>query len=526
MKHQSTLDLNQTINEALEHATEEYADREALVIGNTRLTYRQFARQVDAMAAGLSRLGISRGENVGLILPNCLEGFLAFFAVSKIAATAVPINIQLGPRELQHILGEVEAVAVITVADVFGRKYLPMIEGIRPGLPKLRHLIVKGGEGANGIVPLEALLTPAEPQAIPQVKVGPDDVCCIFCTSGTTGVPKGAMHTHKSVLAICDNLLRPRGRAHLEAMLAPYPLFHIGGIVILLPFFIGGKLMVMEMFDPQGALKLIQAERVTCFAAVPVLFQAILRVPDFNQYDLSSLRLVGGGGAAFPPELVRAINTRFGKGLFWQGYGLTEAMWGSAATFDDPEDKQLYSVGRPSLVGAEVKIVDDKRHQVPTGVIGEVACRTPGMMKGYYNRPQETANILDEEGWLYTGDLGSLDEQGYLTLVDRKKDMIKRGAEAIFPAEIERYLMTYPKIAMAAVIGVLSPVGGERLRAYVQAREGVDVSEAEVIAYCRGQIATYKVPQEVRIVSSLPLTATRKVQKFKLLEEAKNELAS
>jgi len=266
-------------------------------------------------------------------------------------------------------------------------------------------------------------------------------------------------------------------------MLAPYPLFHIGGIVILLPFFIGGKLVVMEMFDPQRALKVIEG------------------------------------------ELVQAINARFGKGLFWQGYGLTEAMWVSGATFDDPEEKQLYTVGRPSLVDAEVKIADDERREVPLGVVGEVTCRTSGMMKGYYNSPQETAKVLDEEGWLYTGDLGSLDEQGYLRLVDRKRDMIKRGAEAIFPAEIEHYLMTHPRIQMAAVIGVPSPVGGERIRAYVQPWEGAELSEAEVIEYCRGQIATYKVPQEVRIVSSLPLTATRKVQKFKLREEARKELA-
>jgi len=202
MQHESTLDTNQTVNEALEWAIKEYPDREALIIGDTRLTYHQFGRQVEAMAAGLSRLGIGQGENVGIILPNCLEGFLAFFALSKIGAITVPVNIRLGPHEARHILGDVEAVAVITVAEVFGRKYSPMIEGIRPGLPKLRHLIVKGGERGDGIVPLEALRTPAEPQAIPQVTASPDDVCCIFYTSGTTGVPKGAMHTHRSALAI------------------------------------------------------------------------------------------------------------------------------------------------------------------------------------------------------------------------------------------------------------------------------------------------------------------------------------
>jgi fatty-acyl-CoA synthase len=523
MQERSCLDTNQSIYEALSTAIGAYPDREALVMDGTRLTYRELGRQVEALSAGLSRIGIGQGDHVAIILPNSVEGFLVLFALTKIGATAVPLNIQLGALELRYILNEVDAAAVVTVAEVFGRPYLPMIQTLRPGLPKLRQVIVKGGDGDLGTFGLETLLAPAEGEAIPLVAVSPDAVCSIFCTSGTTGFPKGVMHTHRSALAMCDALLRARGVSDLEVMLAPYPLFHIGGIVILLPLFLGGKLVIMESFDPQRTLRTIARERVTCFAAVPIFFQAVLRVPGFDSFDLSSLRLVGGGGAAFPPDLVRAINTRFGEGLFWQGYGLTEAMWVSAATFDDPEEKQLYTAGRPSLVQAEVKIVDDERRALPPGMVGEVACRTTGMMKGYYNRPQETAEVLDDQGWLYTGDLGVVDEDGYLRLVDRKKDMIKRGAEAIFPAEIEVHLMTHPKIRMAAVVGVPSPIGGERIRAYVQAREGADLTEIEVLEHCRGQIATYKIPQEVRFVSRLPLTATGKVQKFKLQEEAAQE---
>jgi acyl-CoA synthetase (AMP-forming)/AMP-acid ligase II len=523
MEERSRLDTNQSIYEALNSAISAYPDREALVMDKTRLTYREVGRQVAALSAGLSRLGIGPGDHVAIILPNCVEGFLALFALTRIGATAVPLNIQLGALELRYILNEVDVAAVITVKEIFGRPYLPVIQTMRSGLPRLRQVIVKGGDGEPGTIGLETLLAPTEQEDISPASVSPDAVCLIFCTSGTTGFPKGVMHTHNSGLAMCDALLQARGRADLEIMLAPYPLFHVGGIVILLPLFLGGKLVILESFDPQKILWSIAAERVTCFAAVPLFFQAVLRVPGFDSFDLSSLRLVGGGGAAFSPDLVRAINTRFGKGLFFQGYGLTEAMWVSAATFDDPEEKQLYTTGRPSLVQAEVKIVDDAREILPTGAVGEVACRTTGMMKGYYNRPQETAEVLDEQGWLFTGDLGAVDEDGYLRLVDRKKDMIKRGAEAIFPAEIEHHLLTHPKIQMAAVVGVPSPIGGERIRAYVQPREGVDLSEIEVLEHCRGQIATYKIPQEVRFVSRLPLTATGKVQKFKLREEAEQE---
>jgi acyl-CoA synthetase (AMP-forming)/AMP-acid ligase II len=526
MEERSVLNVNQVLHEALTETIEAYPDREALVVGSERLIYRELGERVDRMAAALSGLGIGQGDRVATILPNCPEAFLAFFAASRIGAVAVPINMRLTPRELQHILSDAQAAAIITIAEMMGRPYHPMVQSLWPQLPKLRHLIVKGAQPGEGIVSLEAAMASADPRAIPQVRVAPDDVAAIFYTSGTTGVPKGAMHTHRGALSMCDALLRARGREQVESMLAPYPLFHIGAMVLVLPFFIGGKLVVLPLFDPRAILDAIEAERVACFAAVPVVFYALLRVPGFDSYDLSALKLVGGGGAAFSPDLIRSIDARFGEGLFWQGYGLTEAMWISAATFDDADEKRLYTVGRPSLVQAAVKIVDEERREVPLGEVGEVACRTTGMMKGYYGRPEATAEMIDEEGWLYTGDLGTLDEQGYLKLVDRKKDMIKRGAEAVFPAEIENYLLTHPKIQMAAVIGVPDAIGGELIRAYVQPWEGAELTEAKVLRYCRGQIATFKIPQEVRIVDSLPLTATRKVQKFKLREEARRELAT
>ena len=434
MTNAVALQVDQTLYEALSSSVAAYPDREALVIGPDRLTYRALGHQVDALAAALSGLGIGKGDKVAMILPNVPEGFLAFFAASKIGAVAVPVNMRLGPHELRHILSDCEATAIITIAEMMGRPYYRMIQSLRPALPAVRHLMVKGAEGGQGIVSLEDAMASSDPAALAPVESSPDDVCAIFYTSGTTGVPKGAMHTHRGALSICEALLAARGREHVESMLAPYPLFHIGATVLLLPFLIGGKLVVLPMFEPTGVLEALQAEQVACFAAVPLLFYALMRVPDFHEFDLSALKLVGGGGAAFGPDLIRAIDGRFGPGKFWQGYGLTEAMWVSASTYDDPDEKRLNTVGRPSLVQAEVKIVDDDRQEVPLGEIGEVACKTTGLMVGYYNRPDETAEAVDEEGWFYTGDLGVFDADGYLRIVDRKKDMIKRGAEAIFPA--------------------------------------------------------------------------------------------
>jgi fatty-acyl-CoA synthase len=518
------IDTNKTLYGSLLDVVEQYPDKESLVLGDTRLTYRQLVDKIDSLAAGLSKTGIVKGDNVGIILPNVLEGFVAFFALTSIGAIAVPINIRLGSHDLGYILNEIDVVAVITTAEVMGRPYLPMIQNLQKNLPKLRQVIVQGRTNGNGIVSLDNLMQLSDKENAPQVDMSPDDVCCIFCTSGTTGLPKGAMHTHKSALAICDSLLQARGREDLDVMLAPYPLFHIGGIVILLPLLIGGKLIVMQTFNPRGVLQAIEKEQISCFAAVPLFFRAVLQVKDFDDFDLSSLRLVGGGGAAFSPDLVNDIYSRFGENKFFQGYGLTEAMWVSAASFDDPYEKQLNSVGLPSKVQAEIKIVDDDKRILPRGEVGEVACRTPGMMKGYFNRPEETSNIIDDEGWLYTGDLGLVDGEGYLTLVDRKKDMIKRGAEGIFPAEIEHFIISHPKIKIASVIGVPSEVGGEkRIFAYVQLWEGTELSENEVIEFCQGQIAAYKIPEKVHIVESLPMTATQKVQKFKLLEEAQKK---
>jgi acyl-CoA synthetase (AMP-forming)/AMP-acid ligase II len=229
------------------------------------------------------------------------------------------------------------------------------------------------------------------------------------------------------------------------------------------------------------------------------------------------------GGSLCPAELIRALKGRLGCGVF-NGLGVTEAGFISTTKPDDPEEVQTGTVGRPAE-GVEIKIVDDERQEVPVGQAGEIVCRSPMVMEGYYKRPQETAQVLDEEGWYYTGDIGSLNEEGYLSIFDRKKDIINRAGENIYPAEIEDYLVTHPKIKMAAVIGVPSQVGGERVRAYILPMEGVELTETEVVDYCRGQIANYKLPEEVRFVENFPLSALWKVQKFKLREEAIQELA-
>ncbi|MFC2030161.1 class I adenylate-forming enzyme family protein [Chloroflexota bacterium] len=522
MSRQIQIRANSTLYDALQQVIEQCPEDEALVLEGTRKTYAQLGRLVDALASGLSRLGISHGDNVALILPVCLENIYAFFALARLGAPFVPISPQLRAFELRHILDDSEAAAVITIGNMMGHDYVDMIQALRPGLPNLKHVIVHG-EGATGdAVPLEELLG-AEHHPPPESLAGPADLVGLMYTSGTTGLPKGAMHTHRSMLTQVAVVLELFGPDDLAAMLNHFPMFHLSGIAAPMIFLLsGGKLVLAERFHPIEALNLIGAERISFTVGAPATAQLMLKMAQPLQHDLSSLRVFGMGGSLCPPELIRALKERWDCAVF-NGLGISEAGFVSTTRPDDPERVQANTVGRPAK-GVDLRIVNDEHRDLPVGEEGEIVCRSPMVMEGYYKRPDETAEVLDADGWYHTGDIGSLDEEGYLSIFDRKKDVIHRGGESLYPAEIERYLVTHPQIKMAAVIGVPSPVGGERVRAYILPLEGAELTEIDVVNYCRGRIATYKIPAEVRIVESFPLSALWKVQKFQLREEALQEM--
>lgn len=515
------IDTSASLFEALHTVVETYPDKDALVLGEARDTYRQLADKVDSLATGLSQMGIGPGVKVAIILPVCLENVYAFFALAKLGAPFVPISPQLRAYEVRHILGDSEAVAVITLASMMGHDYVAMIESIKPELPNLRQIIVYGGEGKGDTVALADLLS-TEPAPLDGELPTGDDIVGIMYTSGTTGLPKGAMHTHKSMLTEIAIVNQMFTREDLAALLNSFPMFHHSGIAAPLMFLLsGGKLVLQPRFDPREALRLIEEERISFAVGAPVTAMLMLRLSAVDKRDLSSLRVFGMGGSLCPPELIRTLRERLNCVVF-NGLGITEAGFVSTTRPDDPETAQASTVGRPAP-GVEVKIVDDDRREVPVGESGEIACRSVMVMKGYYGHPEETAHVLDDAGWYYTGDVGSLDEDGYLSIFDRKKDMIIRGGENIYAAEIERYLATHPQIQMAAVIGVPGEVTGERVRAYVQLVEGAELTEKDVVNYCRGQIANYKLPEEIRFVKAFSLSALWKVQKYKLREEAIKE---
>ena len=546
-----TFNTSMSLDQALAGVVSRCPDQEALVFGETRITYRELGQRVNALAAGLHQLGLGKGEKVVVILPNCHEFAYCFFAIGQAGGVFVPMNPLYRQREIQHILSDAEAAAVIFTPQVWGNDLLRIIQDVHKELPHLRHLIVHADPAPEGTISLEGLLTTPIPEP-PVSLAAPEDLFGLIYTSGTTGVPKAVMHTHRTMLApviASDKLRRAmferrslpdmarmarvlarygarflRWANKPQTMLTPSPFHAMAGYGMLLnSILFGYRLVIMERFHPVQALELIQREHVNVLSATPTMFSVILGVSDFDQYDKSSVLYCAMGAAPCPPDLVRRVREGFGCPVTIS-FGATETGGGATVTrIEDSDAMQTDTVGRV-FPGVRVKVVDDQRRELPLGQVGELACDMDGVMKGYYKAPDATAEALDADGWYYTGDLAVMDEKGYVRIVGRKKDMIIRGGQNIFPVEIEHFLMTHPAIQAVAVVGVPDEVGSENVWAYVVTQPGASLTPQEVLDYCQGEIAPYKVPSEVRILDALPMTPTTKARKFELREMALQEL--
>jgi len=508
---------NLTINDVFGQMVRNYPEKEILVLGEKRHTYKQFSEKVDSLAANLQQLGVKKGDKIGIILPACVENLYAFFAILQIGAAFVPINPDLRALELQHILNDSNAIGVIVSGENRGIDHLTELESIRKNLPNLELIIVWGSRNRNDYIQIDDLLKVA-PRYISATQVSPNDIASIIYTSGTTGSPKGTLHSHRSRLRrikAFEDIFPPEQR---DSRLSPFSLFNSAGVDISFQSILyGQKLVLMERFNPTETLKAIEMEKVSVLECAPTMLMQMLNVKNFALYDLSTLRAVGTAGSMASPEMVRAVKEKF-RCNYINIYAMTEAGIVSRLVPDDPLEIQLSTVGRP-IRGVDIKIVNGRTYELPNNQIGEIAVRTPGLMQGYYNNPEQTAEVMDEEGFYYTGDIGYKDELGYLRILDRKKDVIIRGAQNIYPSEVEKYLHSHPKIHLSAVIGIPHQVIGEKTRAYVQLVEGEQMTDIEVVEYCRGIIANYKIPDEVQFVNSLPLNKMGKVQK-RILREA------
>ena len=456
-------------------------------------------------ATGLRDLGVQPGDRVVVTMLNCPEVGITYNAAWRAGAAVVPVLFLLTAEEVAHILRDSEAVAIVTTPEL-----LPKVQEAVAQAHSVRHVICVGGSDASGIVDF-ASLTTAEPMPAPY-DAAADDVAVILYTSGTTGHPKGVLLSH-------DNLISMARAAHAASDLgdgnvglAALPLSHSYGISATLgSTFSKGSAAMLRWFDAGESLRLIEQFKVTVTAFVPTMMVYLLDHPDAATRDTSSLRWVISGGAALPVEVQRDFEKRFGCTVL-QGYGLSESS--AQCAFNRKDAPRLGSVGQP-VPGVEVRIVDDDGGDVPLGELGEIIMRGHNVMLGYRNMPEATAEVL-RNGWLHSGDVGRLDDDGYLYVVERKKDLIIRGGFNILPRDVEEVLHEHPAVAQAAVIGVPDRRMGEQVRAYVQLKAGATATPEELMAFSRERLAAFKTPSSVELVPALPLNAIGKVLKRQL----------
>ena len=539
--------IDDTIGERLARTACANPDVEALVSvhQNLRWTYSELDRRTDALAAGLLALGLEPGNRVGVWAPNCAEWVVAQFATARVGLILVSINPAYRTSELEHVLNKVDCAALITATRFKSSNYLEMLRSLAPELdrgdvllhserlPTLRHVITLGPESFSGCRSFEhvcELGDRAQPEPLIEAaaSVRPGDAVNIQFTSGTTGSPKGATLSHKNLLNNGYFVGAATGVMSGSRVCIPVPLYHCFGMVMgNLACITRGATMVYpsQSFEPLAVLEAVARERCDILYGVPTMFIAALNHPEFARFDLSSL--TGGimAGAPCPIEIMRAVVEKMHMGGLTIAYGMTET---SPISFqssrDDPLELRVSTVGRiqPHL---EVKITDPAGAVVPIGEAGEICTRGYSVMLGYWDDADRTAEVVDADGWMHTGDLGTLDVEGFCRIVGRSKDMVIRGGENISPREVEEYLFLHPAVQDVQVIGVPDARLGEEVCAWVVLKPGSEADEDDIREFCRGQIAHYKVPRYVRFVAAFPQTATGKVQKFAMRDAMLVELA-
>ncbi|GAA5161490.1 long-chain fatty acid--CoA ligase [Amycolatopsis dongchuanensis] len=486
----------------LDHNVGRYPDKIVLTQGERRQTNREFLTRVNALAAGLRELGIGRGDVVALLLYNHLEFLEAVFALNRIGAAFLPLNYRLSPAEWEFILGHAEAAALLTE---------PEFADAVCGIPVPRKLLLGGSR--DGWVSYEDLVAGHLGESVPVEPVGPDDLQRLMYTSGTTSRPKGVRITHTNLLAKNLGHIVEFGITGEDTTLVCGPLYHVGGLDLpgLGTLHAGGSLVVLRKFDAREVVDTIERERPTNVWLAPSMMNALLQLPDLSRRDTSSIRFIIGGGEKMPVPLVERIRAAFPSAWFADAYGLTETVSGD--TFNDPGHmlSKVGSVGRP-VVHLRVRIVDELGAEVPAGQLGEITLSGPKVFSGYWRDEEATAKAL-RNGWFHTGDIGRVDEDGYLYVEDRKKDMIVSGGENIATPEVERVLYEHPDVVEAAVVGKSHERWGEVPLAFVVLRAGAAVTAEELAAFCRERLAKFKVPAEIRFLDELPRTPSGKVLK-------------
>jgi fatty-acyl-CoA synthase len=517
--------LGDTIDANLRAAVARFGDRDAVVDVATqrRLSYRGVDEAVEAVARGLLARGVATGDRVGIWAPNCVEWYLVQYATARIGAILVNINPSYRTHEVEYVLRQAEVGTLVAAAAFKTSDYRAMIDEVRGGLPQLTDVIYLGEPSWDALLADGAGLAP-EATAQRSAQLSFDDSINIQYTSGTTGFPKGATLSHHNILNNGYFVGEVCGYTEADRICVPVPFYHCFGMVMgNLAATSHGACVVIPApgFDPVATLRAVVDEQCTSLYGVPTMFIAELAVPDFAGYDLSSLRTGIMAGSPCPVEVMKRVISEMHMPEVTICYGMTETSPVSTQTrADDSLERRVSSVGRvhPHL---EVKVVDPETGlPVPVGQPGEFCTRGYSVMRGYWNEPDKTAEVL-RDGWMHTGDLATMDDEGYLSIVGRIKDMVIRGGENVYPREVEEFLYTHPDIVDAQVIGVPDERYGEELMAWIRVRPGADPLSAEALRdFCTGRLAHYKVPRYVHVVEEFPMTVTGKVRKVQMRAEA------
>ncbi|MDK2125809.1 AMP-binding protein [Parachitinimonas caeni] len=539
--------LGQTIGANFDAAAARWSDREALVVRHqhVRWSYAELKQKVDACAAHLLALGLEPGDRIGIWAPNCAEWVVMQFATAKAGLILVNINPAYRVAELEYALNKVGCSALVLAPRLKSSDYLAMLHELAPELdhatpgllkaarlPDLRVVIRLGDAHSAGMLNFSGLLQAAPAEAMTRLEqvaatLQFDDPINIQFTSGTTGFPKGATLSHHNILNNGYFIGEAMKLTPADRLCIPVPLYHCFGMVLgNLACTTHGATIVYpdESFDPTAVLETVVAERCTGLHGVPTMFIALLGHADFTRYDLSTLRTGIMAGSPCPVEVMKRVVSDMHMAEVTIAYGMTET---SPVSFqsgtDEPLDRRVSTVGRihPHL---EVKIVDGEGRVVPRGTPGELCTRGYSVMIGYWADEAKTREAVDAAGWMHTGDLGVIDAEGYCNIVGRIKDMVIRGGENLYPREIEEFLYRHPKVRDVQVVGVPDPKYGEELCAWVILKEGEAASDEDIRAFCRDQIAHFKIPRYIRFVDSFPMTVTGKIQKFRMREIMSEEL--
>ncbi|SFQ57418.1 fatty-acyl-CoA synthase [Psychrobacillus psychrotolerans] len=535
-----------TVGEIVKEAARKFPDIEAYVYPEhgIRKTYKEFDKETDELAKAFIGMGIQKGEHVAIWSDNKREWLLSQFATGKMGAVLVTVNTNYQEKELEYLLQQSDATTLILCESFKGTSYLDIVLAICPEIihsekgnilsekfPHFKRVIVMTDNEYKGMYSWAELLSHADKVSDDTLEnalksLHNEEVINIQYTSGTTGFPKGVMLSHKNVVNNGQLVGDYIYLTEEDRLCIPVPFFHCFGCVMgtIASVTHGTTMVIIEQFNPGKVLQIVQDEKCTALHGVPTMFIAELNHPDFKQFKLSTLRTGIMAGSICPIEVMKKVITDMGASEITIAYGQTESSPVITQTkTDDPIEKRVSSVGKPHPA-VEVKIIDPLTGEdTPTGVPGELCTRGYLVMKGYYKNEQATRSAIDPNGWLHTGDIAVVDEEGYIDITGRIKDMVIRGGENIYPKEVEEFLYQHPKVQDVQVVGVPDPKYGEELMAWVILKSGEHITSDELKEYCKGKISYHKIPKYIEFIESYPMTASGKIQKFLLREMSKEK---